>query len=424
MENIAVVTDTTSDIPIQLVNKHKIRVVPLFVGFDGKLYLEGKEITSSRVYEKQKAGIKIYTSTPSVGAFAEVYRDLIENGKKTLIYSIHISSKLSATSNSADQAKRFFPQAKIKVIDSKTAAISLGFIVLEVARAIERGECEERIDSIIDFMIRKNRLFATIENFEYIFRGGRAPFLKKFLSKSIKLKPILTIGSDGKVKLKKFVKNKRNSIVELYNQIRKDPFYTGRKKIGIFYGSDIEPAFELEKMIREDSKIKIDEMILSEVTTVMSAHTGPGIWGVSSCPAISNNKDIFINELKDALKNLSEKSRDALKYISIDLSDRSKSILKDAFKNLSEKSKDIFDDISEKSKDIFDNLSGKSKVVTKDLSERSIVMTKDLSDRGKKTLKDAIKNLSEKSRSASKNLSEKSKKALKDALISLAERIK
>ncbi len=394
MKDIAIVTDTTSDIPVQLANKYKIKIVPLYVGFEGELYLEGKEITSDEVYKKLESGVKVHTSTPSVGDFVKVYRDLVENEKKTLIYSIHISSKLSSTSNSANQAKRFFPQAEIKVIDSKTAAISMGFIVLEVARAVERGESKERIDSIIDFMIRKNRLFATIENFEYIFRGGRTPFLKKFLSRSIKLKPILTIGGDGKVKLKKFVKNKRNSIVELYNQIRKDPFYTGKRKIGIFYGSDIEPAFELEKMIREDSKIKIDEIILSEVTTVMSAHTGPGIWGISSCPAVINNKDIFISELKDALKNLSEKS------------------------------KDIFDDISEKSKDIFDNLSGRSKIVAKDLSERSIIMTKDLSDRSKRTLRDAIKDLSRKSKSASKDLSERSKKALKEALINLAEKIK
>jgi DegV family protein with EDD domain len=287
MENIAIVTDTTSDIPEQLASKYKIRAVPLYIGFGGKLFLEGKEITSSEVYEKLEAGVKVYTSTPSVGDFVEVYRDLIEKEKKTLIYSIHVSSKLSATSNSADQAKRFFPQAKIKVIDSKTSAISLGFIVLETARATKRGEFEEGIDNIIDFMIRKNKLFATFENFEYIFRGGRAPFLGKFLSKSIKLKPILTIDTNGKVKLKKFVKNKRNSIIELYKQIRKDSFYTGKKKIGIFYGSDINPALELEKMIREDSRVKIDEMILSEVTTVMSAHTGPGIWGVSSCPVVS-----------------------------------------------------------------------------------------------------------------------------------------
>ena len=135
-------------------------------------------------------------------------------------------------------------------------------------------------------MIRKNRLFATFENFEYIFMGGRAPFLKKFLSKSIILKPIVTI-DNGKVKLKKFVKNSKSSIIELYKQIKKDTFHIGKKKVGIFYGSDINPALELEKMVKNDNKIRIDELILSEVTTIMSAHTGLGIWGISSCPVLS-----------------------------------------------------------------------------------------------------------------------------------------
>jgi len=421
MENIAIVTDTTSDIPEQLASKYKIKVIPLYIGFGGKLYLEGKEITSSEVYEKLESGVKIHTSTPSVGDFVEAYRDLVENEKKTLIYSIHVSSKLSATSNSAIQAKKFFPNAEIKVIDSKTAAINLGFVVLEVARAIERGESEERIDSIIDFMIRKNRMFATFENFEYIFKGGRAPFLGKFLAKSIKLKPIVTIGSDGRVKLKKFVKNKTNSIIELYKQIKKDSFYTGKRKIGIFYGSDIKPALELEKMIKEDKKIKIDELILTEITTIMSAHTGPGIWGVASCPVASEGSII---ELKDALRNLSEKSIDALKYASKDFSYKSKTILREALKDLSVKSKDILDDISEKSTDVFNNLSEKSNVTTKELYDKGLVITKDMSYRSKKSIKDKLKNLSEKSKAASKDLSERSKKALKDALISLAEKIK
>jgi DegV family protein with EDD domain len=451
MENIAIVTDTTSDIPKKMAEKYKITIVPLYVGYGGKLYLEGKEIISSEVYEKLLAGVKIHTSTPSVGDFMEVYRNLIEKGKKTLIYSIHVSSKLSATINSAEQAKKFFPKVRIKVIDSKTAAINLGFIVLEAARAVLRGESEEKIDNIIDFLKRKNKMFATFENFEYLFIGGRAPFLGKFLARSIILKPIVTIGSDGKVKLKKFVRNKRNSIIELYRQIRKDPFSTGKKKIGIFYGSDINTALELKKMVKGDKKIKIDELILTEVTTVMSAHTGPGIWGISSCPVIPKsstnkiwrfimNKDYSelseksIRELKNALNDLSVKSKDALKYVSKDMSEKSKVILKVALRNLSEKSKDIFDDISERSKDMFDNLSKKGKEVTGELSERGKVAAKDLSIRGKETamdlseksrqaLKKALSNLSEKSRAASKDLSEKSKKALKDALVKLADKI-
>lgn len=283
MDNVAIVTDTTSDIPGVLCSRHSVEVVPLYVGYEGKLYLDGKEITNNQVYNKLQSGIKVNTSGPSIGDFVNVYKKLVEIGKKTLIYSIHLSSKLSSTFNTAFQAKQFFPKVKIKVIDSKTAAINLGFIALEAARSAENGKSPESIERLIDFMIRNNRLFATFENFKYLFMGGRAPVLKRFLSKSLVLKPILTL-ENGRVKLKKFVKNKRNSIIELYKQIRKDTFHSYKKKIGIFYGSDIGPALELESMIKNDPKIKIDEIILTEITTIISAHTGPDIWGITSCP--------------------------------------------------------------------------------------------------------------------------------------------
>jgi DegV family protein with EDD domain len=286
MDNIAIVTDTTADIPEKMVREHDITVVPLNVGFKGRLYKDGKEINSRIVFSKLREGIRVYTSTPSVGEFVEIYNDLVNNKKKNLIYSIHLSSKLSTTVNSAIQAKKFFPETEIKVIDSRTAAIGMGFIALEAARAVKRGDSQEEIERIIDYLIKGNRLFAAFDNFKYLFVGGRAPFLGKFLSMSIRLKPIITIGSDGKVKLVKFVRNRRNSLIELYWQAKKITYPVGRKKIGIFYGEDVNIALELEKIIRSDKKIEIDELILTELTTVMSAHTGPGIWGLSICPVI------------------------------------------------------------------------------------------------------------------------------------------
>jgi len=283
MESIAVVTDTTSDIPPELSFRHKIEVIPLYVGYGSNLYLEGKEITNKQIFEKLQSGVKIKTSGPSIGDFEKIYKNLIETGKKKLIYSIHISSRLSSTFNSACQAAKLFPGTKIKVIDSTTAAISLGFIALEVARAIERNESREKIDYLIDFMIKNNKLLATFENFHYLFMGGRAPVLKKFLSKSIILKPILAL-DNGIVKLKKFARNKKKAILELYRQIKKHSLPGYNKKIGIFYGSDIEPALELKELIKSDPEIKIDELILTEITTIISGHTGPGIWGITSIP--------------------------------------------------------------------------------------------------------------------------------------------
>ncbi len=286
MNNIAIVTDSTADIPEELSRENDITVIPISVGFEGKLYKDGEEINSKIVFDKLREGVRVHTSTPSVGEFVEVYNDLVRNKKKNLIYSIHLSSKLSSTVNAANQARKFFPEADIRIIDSKTASIGMGFIALEAARAIKRGDSEKKIDKIIDYLIKYVGVFAVFEDFKYLFMGGRAPFLGKFLSMSIRFKTIVNIKNDGKVGLIKFVRNKRNSLIELYWQVKKIIYPVNGKKIGIFYGEDINTAIELEKIIRSDSKIEIDELILTEVTTVMSAHTGPGIWGVSVCPAV------------------------------------------------------------------------------------------------------------------------------------------
>ena len=286
MNDIAIVTDTTADIPEDLAIDNNIAVIPLYVGYEGKLYKEGKEISKQDVYNKLESGIKINTSAPPIGDFVNLYENLVNNKKKNLIYSIHLSSKLSGTINYANQAKKFFPHTNIKVIDTKNVTISLGFIALEAARAAKRGLSEEKIDQLIDILIKESKFFGTIENFKYLFSGGRAPFLGKSLGSAIKLKPILTIDKNGKVKLKKFTRSKKNAIKELYMQAKKAASAVYENKIGIFYGSEENLALELEKMIREDKNIKFDELILTEITTIMSAHTGPGIWGVGICPKI------------------------------------------------------------------------------------------------------------------------------------------
>lgn len=222
MDNIAIVTDTTTDIPVSLARNNNITIIPLYVGYEGKLYKEEKEIINKEVYEK--------------------------------------------------------------------VTISLGLIVLEAAKAVKSGVSEEKIDHLIDILIDKSKFFGAIENFEYLFKGGRAPFLGKFLSSAIRFKPILTIDRNGKIKLKKFTRSKRNATAELYKQAKKAASSTYKNEIGIFYGSDRNAAIALEKMVKDDNDIEIDELIITEITTIMSAHTGPGIWGIGICPKVELHK--------------------------------------------------------------------------------------------------------------------------------------
>lgn len=292
--NIAIVTDSSSDLPEELARENDITVIPMYIGIEGKAYKEGKDITTSEVFRALEDGKRVNTSGPSVGDFVEVFKYLIEEKKKDIIYYIGLSARLSSTLNAAILASKYFPNTRIKIFDSKTSTISMGFIALEAARAAKRGKSEEEIDALINFLIKRNRFFAVLNNFVYVFRGGRALFLGKFLSAAVKFKPILTIGSNGKVHLKKFVRTQKNGIMGIYRLIKNEILPGEKSKIGIFYGGDIKPALELKKMITKDKNIDIDELIVTEITTIIGAHTGPGIWGAAFSPKIEDDT-LFCN---------------------------------------------------------------------------------------------------------------------------------
>jgi DegV family protein with EDD domain len=174
----------------------------------------------------------------------------------------------------------------IKIFDSKTSTMCLGLIALQAAEAVNKNLSYSEIEKLISELIIKSKFIAVLESLEYVFKGGRVVFLSKFLSKAIKFIPILNIGRDGKVKLRKFVKNKEKAILEIYSQAVSAAKLNNDNIISIFYGSDITPAKELERLLRQNTDISISDLIINKITTVISAHTGPGIWGVAVSPKL------------------------------------------------------------------------------------------------------------------------------------------
>ena len=289
-KKIAIVTDSVANIPEDLVEKYGITVVPLYVIIDGVSYKEGLEISPSKIYSSLLSGSQIKSSTPSLKDFTATYKDIKENQDPDIIYSIHLSSVLSGTINSANTAVKELGDINIKIVDSKKAAIGQGLIVLAAAEAAKGGATEEEIDRTIEEMIGSVFFYATFDNFEYVVKGGRAPFLAGFVKKVMLLKPIINFNEAGGLGLKKFCINKNSSIRTLFNLIKKDiiSFKMGRCLIGICYGNDEGPAVRLKNMVEDDREIKVSDIVMTRMNSVMAAHTGPGIWGITVCPAFVN----------------------------------------------------------------------------------------------------------------------------------------
>lgn len=288
MANIGIVTDSSSDIPGEIAEKYGIEIIPMYAGFDGKLYRDQLEIQPEEIYKALKEGKKVTTAAPSAGDYSKVFNYLLDEKKKDFIYCLTLSSKLSGAYNSANASiNSFFKSSNnIRVIDTKTSTICMGFIVMQAAKAANAGWSPDKVEQLISELIERNKFIAVLESFEYVFKGGRAAFVGKILTKAMRFTPVLTIGKRGKVHLTKFTRNKESALKEIYRKSIMAASLNDTNKIGVFYGSDIGPAKELEKLILQNKDISVEEILVTKITTVISAHTGPGIWGVAVSPKL------------------------------------------------------------------------------------------------------------------------------------------
>jgi len=191
---VTILTDSTADLPADLAAEKGIRVIPLNVHFGTEVFRDGIDLHADGFYEKLVGGdVFPTTSQPSVGAFVDVYRELSETSDA--IISVHISSKISGTCNSATQAKEAIGEGacRIEIIDTLQASMSLGLIALGVADAVRAGAGIDDALEAADRLTRSARLFGVVDTLEYLHKGGRIGRAQMLLGSILKMKPVLSL---------------------------------------------------------------------------------------------------------------------------------------------------------------------------------------------------------------------------------------
>jgi DegV family protein with EDD domain len=273
MSKVAIVTDSTSDIPKELVNKLNITVVPLKVIFGEESFLEdGKEITLDEFYKKIRTSEKLPTTTqPTPKDFIETYTDLLKENES--IISIHISKKMSGTINSAELASKEMPGKDINIIDTGYVSYPLGFIVIKAARLVnEGGTKEEILRSINDLKPKINVLFVP-STLEYLKKGGRIGKAKGLIASLLEIKPILTI-QGGEVSQFKTTRRWNQAKTELINSM--ETMIKNPQNLIVSVGdSDArEEGAEMYKRIKETFNPK--EISRFDIGVIVGTHLGPG----------------------------------------------------------------------------------------------------------------------------------------------------
>ncbi|MEC9098998.1 MAG: DegV family protein [Chloroflexota bacterium] len=272
MSKIALVTDSTCDLPESVVKDKNITVIPLNVHFGEETFLDGIDLQSNEFFEKLSTSeIHPQTSQPSVGRFVETYNDLLK--KHDSILSLHISSKLSATYNSALQAQKEIGNENIKVIDSMNGTLGLGAIVHHIADLNQKGESFENLVKEAEKIIPNAIFMGLVPTLEYLAKGGRIGKARAFMGSLLKIKPILS-AVDGEIqsvgKARTLIKGMDFIVDEMKNR--------KISKLFIVHANHEERA----NLLKEKTKDLIDpkDVIIAEFGPVVGTHLGPGAFGV------------------------------------------------------------------------------------------------------------------------------------------------
>ena len=270
---VAVVVDSTADIPKHLREELNISVVPLTILFGKEAFLDGVELSNDQFYSRLVEGnIHPTTSQPSPGAFVEVYENLAQDHEG--IISIHLSGHLSGTVRSAQQAIEMGPNVPIRVIDSGSVSMGIGFLGIEAARMAQAGKSLDEIATHIESLTPKIRLWAVLDTLKYLERGGRIGRTRAFLGTLLNVKPMIQIR--GEVLPSEQVRTHKKAIARMVDLASAEAPY---RQLAVLYSTGEHYAEELANQLAAIHPR--DQIIVSQLTGVIGVHGGPGVVGVT-----------------------------------------------------------------------------------------------------------------------------------------------
>lgn len=279
MSKIALVTDSTTYMPPELVRKYNISVAPQILIWGDQTYKDGVDIESSEFFTRLKtAKVMPTTSQVAIISFQDIFQRLVDQGYEVL--ALLVSSKLSGTVQSAMQAKDLMSSAreKVNVVDSQSVAMALGFQVLAVARAIEAGANLKDAIALAEKSYQYTGVFFAVDTLEFLHRGGRIGSAQRFLGTMLNMKPILAI-QDGRVEGIDRIRTK-NKAQDRVLELVVDKV-AGRTPVHLatLHANAAEEAKAL--LARGEQALHPVESILTEVSPTVGTHAGPGTVGLA-----------------------------------------------------------------------------------------------------------------------------------------------
>ncbi len=271
---IRIVTDSSADLPPELVQERNITVVPCYVLVDDASRRDGVDITAEEFYKKLADGGRLpSTSQPTTADFQTIYQEHLERGDD--VVSIHVSGKLSGTINSAQQAKAALGNPEgIQIVDSLLASIPLGLAALEAATIAQDGSTAVQVAEQVRQGLGRHSCYFLVDTLEYLQKGGRIGKASAFLGSILSVKPILTI-VDGEAHPVERPRSRAKGLSRLQVLVRElGPV----ERLAVAHSTTPEEAQELGRNL--EGMVPAQEIMFTRFGATLGTYLGPGALGV------------------------------------------------------------------------------------------------------------------------------------------------
>jgi len=274
--SVSIVTDSGCDLPWDLVDKYGITVVPLTVRFGAEELVAGRDLSPGEFWQRCAASAQLpETAAPSPGAFEQAFRAAAEGGADAVV-CVNLSSRLSATIQAAQAAAVAVADAvPVRVVDSLSASLGEGMVVLAAVRAAEAGGGGSDVAGAAEAAAASMKVVGTIDTLDFLKKGGRIGGAQAFLGSLLSVKPTIDV-IDGKVEPGPKVRTRSKALQFLVDRVKQDR--AAIQHLAVLNGA----APDCETLLGMLGEVfERDQIVVGDIGPVIGAHTGPGTIGVA-----------------------------------------------------------------------------------------------------------------------------------------------
>ncbi len=276
-EKIAILVDSGTDVPQELMEKHQMFMIPLKIIYKDRVYTDKVDITPEEIYEKLPQEIPS-TSLPDGEAITEIFDEIKKQGYEKIL-AVTISSGLSGTYNVVRLLGEQYEGLETYVLDTKNIGIGAGFSAIQAAEWLEEGMDWESLKTNLEKHVPQNKVFFNVATLEYLQKGGRIGLVASILGTALKLNPIISCNDEGIYYTVAKARGRKKSLDKAMNLVKEFIGSAKSYNLAVAHGHAEVEAKEMEERMRKEFP-GAEKIYFGQISPALVVHTGPGLLGL------------------------------------------------------------------------------------------------------------------------------------------------